>query len=136
MTERGGELADRARAALRGAAAHGAPLTYQALAGALAVEPPNRIHQVTTALEALMREDAATGRPFIAALVVSKTRNGLPAPGFFDLARRLGRFDGAPTEPAMRAYHQAELEAAVRYWAQRGESAKPPPDGTSPDPDR
>ena len=39
------------------------------------------------------REDAATDRPFIAAIVISKARGGLPAPGFFDCAARLGRFD-------------------------------------------
>jgi hypothetical protein len=44
--------------------------------------PPHSIHQVTEALERLMEEDAAADRPFIAALVISKTRDGLPAPGF------------------------------------------------------
>jgi hypothetical protein len=37
-----------------------------------------------------MGEDAAVDRPFIAALAISKARGGLPAPGFFDSARRLG----------------------------------------------
>ena len=41
-----------------------------------------------------MAEDAATERPFIAAIAISKARGGLPAPGFFDCARRLGRFAG------------------------------------------
>ena len=41
-----------------------------------------------------MEEDAVANRPFIAALAISKVRSGLPAPGFFDCARRLGRFAG------------------------------------------
>ena len=68
--------------------------TYQELAKALQILPPHSIHQVTEALERLMEEDAAADRPFIAALAISKTRGGLPAPGFFDCARRLGRFAG------------------------------------------
>jgi hypothetical protein len=43
-----------------------------------------------------MEEDAAADRPFIAALVISRVRGGLPAPGFFNCARRLGRFAGDP----------------------------------------
>ena len=60
--------------------------TYQEVAKALDILPPHSIHQVTEALERLMEEDAAADRPFIAALAISKTRGGLPAPGFFDCA--------------------------------------------------
>lgn len=117
MSDKGNrELADRVRDQLRQVAGQGTTTTYQALAEALALRPPNTIHQVAMALEYLMREDAAADRPFIAALVTSKTRRGLPAAGFFDLAQQLGRFEGDPSESAMRAYHQAELDAARRYW--------------------
>jgi alpha-D-ribose 1-methylphosphonate 5-triphosphate synthase subunit PhnI len=61
-------------------------------ANALQILPPHSIHRVTEALERLMEEDAAADRPFIAALAISKARGGLPGPGFFDCARRLGRF--------------------------------------------
>lgn len=115
----GNELPERARDHLIQVAAQGTTITYQALAEELAVRPPNRIHQVAMALERLMHEDAAGDRPFIAALVISKQRQGLPAPGFFDLAQRLGRFDGEPSEAAMRPYHQAELDAAIRYWGSK-----------------
>jgi len=113
-------LTERARRQLRRVAEAGVPITYQALAEKLALQPPNRIHQVAMALEQLMHEDAADDRPFIAALVVSKRRNGLPAPGFFDLARRLGRFQGDRSEAAMENYHRAELDAAVPYWRAAG----------------
>jgi hypothetical protein len=65
-------------------------LTYLQAADAIRLPPPRRIHRVTRLLEKLMREDAAAGRPIRAALVVSRVRNGLPAPGFFDRAVRLG----------------------------------------------
>jgi site-specific recombinase XerD len=56
----------------------------------------------------LMEEDAAADRPFIAALVISKARGGLPAPGFFECARRLGRFAGDPDTQAAWSFHAAE----------------------------
>lgn len=64
-----------------------------------------------------MEEDAAASRPLIAALVVSKTGSGLPAPGFFDCARRVGRFDGDPSGPEVSAFYAAEFEAAVEFWS-------------------
>ena len=92
------------RALLENFAKRRIPITYQELAKALQILPPHSIHQVTEALERLMEEDAAAHRPFIAALAISKTRGGLPAPGFFDCARRLGRFaDGQDA----RTFHAA-----------------------------
>jgi hypothetical protein len=103
----------RARAFLESAAKRRILFTYQELAKALDILPPHSIHQVTEALERLMEEDAAADRPFIAALAISKTRGGLPAPGFFDCARRLGRFaDGQDA----RMFHAAELNAVFARW--------------------
>ncbi len=65
-------------------------LDYLGVADAIGVVPPHRIHQVTRLLEMLMKEDFEAGRPIRSALVVSRARGGLPAPGFFDRARRLG----------------------------------------------
>lgn len=88
-----------------------ATLTYQELARALGLKPPHTIHRVIQALECTMREDAAAGRAFIAARVISRTRGGLPAPGFFDLATRLGRHDGSESGAAARVFHAAQLRA-------------------------
>jgi hypothetical protein len=71
-------------------------ITYGELSNALQILPPHSIRRVTEALGRLMEEDAAADPPFIAALAISKARGGLPAPGFFDCARRLGRFAGDP----------------------------------------
>jgi len=109
-------LSPRVRTHLHRIARQATPITYKALTEALELTPPNTIHQVTEALEHLMREDAANGRPFIAALVISKARGGLPAPGFFDCARRVGRFDGDPSGPEAWAFHGAEFAAAVAFW--------------------
>ena len=64
-----------------------------------------------------MAEDAAADRPVIAAMVISKARGGLPAPGFFDCAARLGRFAGDEMGPDAWAFHAVELNAAVAFWA-------------------
>ena len=110
-------LAGRVRTYLQRIALRGEPITYKALAEALELEPPNTIHQVTEALEWLMRQDAANDHPFIAALVISRARGGLPAPGFFDIAKELGRFDGDPSGPDAAASYGAMLVATIAFWS-------------------
>ena len=109
-------LPTQARAFLENFAKRRIPITYQALAKALQILPPHSIRQVTEALERLMEEDAAADRPFIAALAISKARSGLPAPGFFDCARRLGRFAGDPDGQDAWSFHAAELNAVFGRW--------------------
>ncbi len=88
--------------------------TYHEVARTLHLKPPHTVYRVIQALEQSMREDAAAGRPLVAARVVSRVRDRLPAPGFFDLATRLGLHDGAESGPAARAFHQAQLQALAR----------------------
>jgi hypothetical protein len=92
------------------------PVTYQALAKALELSPPNTIHQLTVALECLIEEDATAARPLIAALVISKTRGGLPAPGFFECAKRVGLFHGHHSGSKASAYYETEFNRAVDFW--------------------
>lgn len=113
-------LAARLRAYLQALAGQRLPVTYREVAKVLQLQPPNTIHQVTQALEQLMAEDATAARPFIAALVISKWRAGLPAPGFFDCSARLGRFAGDAAGPDARAFHSAEFNAALDLWAPAG----------------
>ncbi|MGR2739330.1 hypothetical protein ACUY1T_12855 [Billgrantia sp. Q4P2] len=106
-------LPTQARRLLEAAPAASLPMTYQQLAEALGLTPPRTIQRVAQALETLMHEDAKQGRPFIAALVVSR-RGNLPAPGFFELAVALGRF---PADPARHA--EAYREEFQRALAER-----------------
>ena len=78
------------RKALLDQAKTGETLTYGALAERLGLKPPHTIHRLAEALERLMEEDAAAGRPLLAALCTSKARPGLPGPGFFLKAHALG----------------------------------------------
>ena len=66
--------------------------------------------------ERLIEKDAQAERPFIAALAISKARGGLPARGFFDCARRLGRFAGDPDGQDAWSFHAAELNAVFARW--------------------
>jgi len=107
------------RTTLAAVARMGATRTYQQVAAALGLEPPRTIHRVALALEGLMDEDAAAGRPLLAAVVVSRTRDGLPAPGFFARARALGRYDGPETGPEAAAFHADELAAVYAHYMDR-----------------
>jgi hypothetical protein len=84
------------------------PISYGALARDLNVEGPGSIGRVTSTLEALMREDAAAGRPFLAAMCEGKLTNGMPALGFFQMARALGRYDGLDAGPEAAAFVMRE----------------------------
>lgn len=86
-------------------AARGQSASYGALARDLGL----RMGELTAALEALMEEDAALGRPF-RAVVVNARGSALPARGFFDKAAELGR-------PAM---DQAAFVAGERQALTRG----------------
>lgn len=69
-------------------------VTYLQAADAVGIEPPRRIHKLSRLVETLLKQDVDAARPPLAAIVVSRARAGLPAPGFFDRAARLGIFDG------------------------------------------
>lgn len=85
-------IASQVRALLANAPRDALPMTYQQVASALGLTPPRTIQRVAQALEQLMEEDVAAGRPMIAALVVSRRGDNLPAAGFFEQAVALGRF--------------------------------------------
>lgn len=77
----------RLEARLAALAAAGQTITY----GELARELGLRMAELTSALEALMEADAASGKPFRAALLRQRlSPDHLPAPGFFLKAAELG----------------------------------------------
>ncbi|WP_216821430.1 hypothetical protein [Tabrizicola sp. TH137] len=76
--------------------------------GALARDLGWRVADLTAALERLMEEDAAAGRPQRAALLEGRLSNGLPAPGFFLKLAELGL---TPADPAAFV---AETRAALQ----------------------
>ncbi len=116
------DLSTRLRDYLTECAVRRQPATYRELAHALGLEPPRTIHQVAKTLEELMHEDAVAGRPLITSLAISNVRGGLPAPGFFACARRLGLFVGDEGGVAARAFYARELNAAVVFWGGDGSS--------------
>lgn len=113
-------LKDRLRRILLDRVRTGNLATYKGLADHLGLEPPQTIHRVTEALEALMAEDAAAGRPLLAAACVSRLEPGLPARGFFIAAQALGLFTGDPDGPEAGAFHARELQRAVDFYRRPG----------------
>ena len=109
-------LKARLRQALIDQAQTGNPTTYRELADRLGLEPPNTIHRITAALESLMEDDVAAGRPLLSAICVSKMRPGIPARGFFLAAQALGVFTGDPTGPAARAFHALQLQRVLSFY--------------------
>ncbi len=113
----GNVLRDRVRAHLATLSAADVPLTYGNLARALGLYAPGSIAKVTQALEATMVEDAESGAPFLASLVVSKVGQGHAAKGFFQRARALGR--GPSFGEDDPAYYHREFTGAVAMLTAR-----------------
>jgi hypothetical protein len=109
-------LKDRLRQALLERATLGSPTTYKALADRLGLVPPQTIHRICEALEILMEEDVAAGRPMLTALCVSKTGANMPAQGFFLKARLLGVFSGLPSGADAEMFHRKELGRALSFY--------------------
>ena len=109
-------LKDCLREELLKQARSGVPVTYKSLADRLELTPPNTIHRIVQALEQLMDEDIAAGRPLLAALAVSKVASGIPARGFFLKAQRSGIFSGDPSGPEAFDFHMRELQRALCFF--------------------
>jgi hypothetical protein len=109
-------LDEHLRKALTDQAKAGATITYGDLARRLGLTPPHSIHRLTEALERQMEEDAAAGRPLLAALCTSKARRGLPGPGFFLKAQTLGRFSGDPAGTDASAFHADEARRVLSFY--------------------
>lgn len=81
-------MIDGLRGRLANLAALGQTITYGDLARDLALPSP-AIQTLAALLEALMEQDAAAGRPFLAAVMEGRLGDGLPSLGFFEKAAML-----------------------------------------------
>ena len=106
---------NRAEMALASATSLGRIVTYAEMADAANIPAPQRIHKLTLWLEKTMRQDHAAGQPLRAALVISRNRNGLPAPGFFLLCAELGIYQGAETGADATQFHQTLIAALMPH---------------------
>ena len=95
----------RAEMALTAAAASDRLITYAELADAAGIEGVHRIHRLTAWLEDRLEADAKAHKPLLAARVISRSRGGLPAPGFFMKCAELGLYDGPHEGPQAYAFH-------------------------------
>ncbi|MCL7931055.1 hypothetical protein [Halomonas llamarensis] len=109
------DIATQVRALLAKSPDDALPMTYQQVAQALGLAPPRTIQRVAQALEQLMAEDVAAERPMIAALVVSRRGDDLPAAGFFERAVALGRFPADTCQHKMLYIEERERALKYRY---------------------
>lgn len=109
-------LTDHLREVLLDQARTARLVTYRELADHLGLEPPQAIRRITQALETLMAEDVAAGRPLLAALCVSRRTRSVPARGFFMTAEALGVFAGDPEGPEAGVFHARELARALDFY--------------------
>ena len=95
----------------------GALVGYRQLAERLQLQPPQTIRRVALLLEALMEEDMAAGRPFVAALCVSRINGQLPRRDFFLKAAALGAFAGDPEGALAKIFHQRQRQQLAELYA-------------------
>lgn len=91
-------------------------IDYKGLAEVLGCRPPGQIQAVTSLLEALQEDDANLNRPQLAAIVISKAKDPIPRPGFFQQLRALGVYDGPDSGSAAAMWHQNELERVFEFY--------------------
>ncbi|MCG3204341.1 MAG: hypothetical protein KCHDKBKB_01056 [Elusimicrobia bacterium] len=77
------------------------------------IEGRNSLHQ---ALGRISTREHKQGRPLLSAVVVDK-KNKRPGPGFFELAKTLGRYDGPLTGRKSQVFLDAELRSISDYWS-------------------
>jgi len=95
-----------ARAKLRGMIPYS-----EMLSGVSAIELQPGDHRLSIFLEEISLSEAQSKRPILTAIVVHKTGDMQPGPGFFDLAKRLGR----NTKDLLRCWIN-EAKLVHSYW--------------------
>lgn len=90
-------------------------MTYRELALQLKLKPPNTINQTVQALEILMATHAAKNIPQFSCLIISKMRQGIPAPGFFIRLKQLGIYSGEETGFEAENFHNSEKIKCYEY---------------------
>lgn len=120
MTEKDKNWQMRAEVALFAALKSGQAVTYDALAQAASIPAPHRIHKLTLWLEQLMAEDAATGQPLRAAILISRLHDW-PARGFFDTARQLGLISHNLSREDEIAWYYQERKSALNAYSEISE---------------
>lgn len=92
------------------------PITYVELAKQIVASSQTSLVEIRDALEQLIDDDVAKGRPILAAIAVRGIEPGLPAPWFFWRLESLGLFIGDPADVEAYAFHARELHRAFSFY--------------------
>lgn len=83
---------------------------------AIVLEPGD--HRLSPFLEEISLAEAKANRPMLTAIVVHKNGDMQPGPGFYDLARRLGR----DTRDVLKCWID-EAKAVHAYWEKSSDAS-------------
>lgn len=86
-----------------------------ASAASLSEYSPDDRGLIFVILDNINRLEYLSGRPLLTAVVIGESTE-MPGAGFFDLAKRLGEYDGDDHE----LYWHKELRRVHDYWSRRG----------------
>lgn len=90
-------------------------MLYRDLARESGIESPQTIHKTVMVLENITYKDYISGQPLLAAVAISKI--GIPRPGFFQLVRQLGIYNGPDDGEIAQQWHSKALTKVYEYWA-------------------
>jgi len=90
---------------------------YRTVANLLGFRPPNTIGQTTALLEACQEDDALLGKPQIACVVIQKTGQPYPRPGFYQKLTELNIYQGPEKGAQALMWHQNELEKVFIFYS-------------------
>lgn len=112
---------ERIAARLRSVARAGRTVTYNDLAAVVGwdMDDPTAAREVAGILRAISTAEHGAGRPLLSVVVVG-VKTGRPGKGFFKLAQRLGRYDGADDE----AFFAQELRRVHAHWGRGGDARR------------
>jgi len=85
---------------------------YSELGNHIGLKPGNYLgFKLGSILDQINRDEHKHGKPMLSAVVITK-QNGIPAPGFFDLAKELKGFSGDKID-----FWNHELKDVYNAWA-------------------
>jgi hypothetical protein len=104
------------------AARYGGVTTYQAIAQAMGIRPigGHMSSQTGQILGEILEDEINWGRPMLTALVVGSV-DGMPGPGFFNLAREFGKLHD-DSEDAEHDFWEQEKKAVYAEWQRKFEA--------------
>jgi hypothetical protein len=90
-------------------------VSYEDLGEMMGLEPgDSRDQEIAQLLGEINEDEHNNGRPMLSAVAVDSTKK-MPGEGFFNYAKKLGKFDG-DTEEDKRDFWREEIQEVFEIW--------------------